>query len=172
MMTGLPKMPNPTAVQSDVEMHEMPFRPATPGGMVCGLQAWPALTEARTELTPTAKHSAVVGHDAELKRLVPVGGLCAVHERPPVVVLMMVDPAPRLPVLPTATQSSTAEQEMPVTSTALDGGVWGDHVAPLLDVADTYGVELRFVPTAMQVVAMGQTTALSCEPDGIDVRSP
>ena len=41
---------------------------------------------------------------------------------------MMVDPAPRLPLLPTATQSSESEQEMLVTSTALAGGLWSDHV--------------------------------------------
>ena len=78
MMTGLPKMPKPTAVQSDDETQEMPFRPATPEGSDCGLQARPALTDARTELTPTAKQSAVVGHEAALRRLVPGGGLCAV----------------------------------------------------------------------------------------------
>jgi hypothetical protein len=123
MMTGLPKMPKPTAVQSDVVTHEMPFSPATWEGIVCGLQAWPALTDARTESTPTAKQSAVDGHDAELKRLIPVGGLCEVQETPPDVVLMMVDPAPSVPELPTATQFSGAEQEIPVTSTALGGGV-------------------------------------------------
>jgi hypothetical protein len=123
MMTGLPKIPNPTAVQSDVVTQEMPFSPATLAGVVCGFQAWPALTDARTESTPTAKQSAVDGHDAELKRLIPDGGLCAVHDTPPEVVLMMVDPVPRVPELPTATQSSAAEQEIPVTSTALGGGV-------------------------------------------------
>ena len=81
MMTGLPKMPKPTAVQSDDVMHEMPFRPATPEGSDCGLQARPALTDARTESTPTAKQSAVVGHETELRRLVPGGGLCAVHDK-------------------------------------------------------------------------------------------
>src|ERR1700735_1361457 len=70
MMTGLPKMPKPTAVQSDVVMQEMLFSPATSEGIVCGLQAWPALNEARTESSPTAKQSAVDGHDVELKRLV------------------------------------------------------------------------------------------------------
>jgi hypothetical protein len=35
---------------------------------------------------------------------------------------MMVEPVPVLPLLPTATQSSKVEQEIPVTSTALDGG--------------------------------------------------
>ena len=87
--------------------------------------------------TPTAKQSAVLGHDTEFNRLVPAGGVCAVQDRPPVVVLMIVDPAPRLPVFPTATQSSAAEQEIPVRSTALAGGVWSDHVEPLFDVPTT-----------------------------------
>jgi len=34
---------------------------------------------------------------------------------------MIVDPAPLLPLLPTAMQSLGAEQEMPVRSTALGG---------------------------------------------------
>jgi hypothetical protein len=66
MMTGLPKMPNPTAVQSDVLEHEMALRPATSEGMGCALHAYPALTEARTEFTPTAKQSTVLGHETEL----------------------------------------------------------------------------------------------------------
>jgi hypothetical protein len=66
MMTGLPKMPNPTAVQSDVDAHEMPLRPATWEGMACGLHAYPSLTEAKTEFTPTAKQSTVLGHETEL----------------------------------------------------------------------------------------------------------
>src|SRR5580698_1903330 len=102
MMTGLPKMPKPTAVQSEFATHEMPFSPATWEGIVCGLQAWPALTDSRTESMPTAKQSAVDGHDAEFKRLTPNGGLWAVHDRPPDVVLMMVDPAPSVPESPTA----------------------------------------------------------------------
>ena len=102
-------------------------------------------------------------------RLVPGGGLCAVHDTPPVVVFMMVDPAPRLPVLPTATQSSAAEQEIPVTSTALGGGVWRDQFSPLLEVPTTYGVELRLVPTAIQVVATGQAMEFNCDPDGIEL---
>ncbi len=66
MMTGLPKMPNPTATQSDVVAHEMALRPATSEGMDCALHAYPALTEARTESTPTAKQSTVLGHVTEL----------------------------------------------------------------------------------------------------------
>ena len=33
MTTGLPKMPNPTAVQSDFVAHEMPLRPSTLEGI-------------------------------------------------------------------------------------------------------------------------------------------
>ena len=137
MMTGLPKRPNPTAVQSEVVAHEMALRPLTSEGIACAVQAYPSLTEARTELTPTAKQSAVLGHETELKRLVPGGGVCAVQDSPPVVVPMIVDPAPRLPVLPTAMQSAAAEQEIPVRSTALVGGVWSDHVEPLFEVPTT-----------------------------------
>ena len=46
--------------------HEMALRPATSEGMVCALHAYPALTEASTEFTPTAKQSTVLGHEAEL----------------------------------------------------------------------------------------------------------
>jgi len=169
MMTGLPNMPKPTAVQSEADAHEMPSRPATSDGIACGFHAYPSLTEERTESTPTAKQSAVLGHDAELKRLVPGGGVLAVHDRPPVVVLMTVEPAPRLPVLPTATQSSAAEQEIPVRSTAFAGGLWRDQVEPLLDVPTTYGVELRFVPTAIQVVSIGQAMEFNCDPRGIEL---
>ena len=41
------------------------------------------------------------------------------------------------PVLPTAMQSSGAEQEIPVRSTALAGGAWSDQVDPLLEVPIT-----------------------------------
>ena len=46
--------------------------------------------------------------------LVPAGGFWAVHDNPPLIVPMIVDPAPSLPLLPTAMQSSGAEHEMPV----------------------------------------------------------
>ena len=123
MMTGLPKMPKPTAVQSDVVMQEMLFSPATSEGVVCGFQAWPALTDAKTESMPTPKQSAVDGQDTERMSLVPEGGDCAAHATPPDEVFMIVELAPTLPVLPTATQSSIEEQEIPVSSTALLGAV-------------------------------------------------
>ncbi len=66
MITGLPKMPKPTAVQSDVVAHEMELSPATAEGMGCALHAYPALTETRTESIPTEKQSTVLGHEAEL----------------------------------------------------------------------------------------------------------
>ena len=66
MMTGLPKMPNPTAMQSESLAHEMALRPATSEGIDCAVQAYPSLTEARTVFTPTAKQSAVLGHETEL----------------------------------------------------------------------------------------------------------
>jgi hypothetical protein len=123
MMTGLPKMPNPTAVQFDVVTHEMPLRPATLAGIVCGLHAYPSLSEASTVLTPAAKQSNLLGHETELSRPVPFGGVCVDHDSPPVVVAMIVEPDPLLPVLPTAMQSSAVEQEILVRSTAADGGV-------------------------------------------------
>ncbi|MGO8827023.1 MAG: hypothetical protein ACLQU9_17540 [Acidimicrobiales bacterium] len=39
MMAGLPKMPNPTAVQSKDVGHEIPFRPLTSDGIWLALQA-------------------------------------------------------------------------------------------------------------------------------------
>jgi len=39
MMTGLPNMPNPTAVQSEVDGHEIPFRPLTSDGIGSALHA-------------------------------------------------------------------------------------------------------------------------------------
>jgi hypothetical protein len=95
------------------------------------------LTEASTEFTPTAKQSAVLGHETEFKRLVPRGGVCAVHDNPPLVVAMIVEPAPMLPVLPTAMQSAGAEQEIPVRSTAFAGGLCSDQVEPLFEVPTT-----------------------------------
>jgi hypothetical protein len=80
----------------------------------------------------------------------------------------VVEPVPRLPLLPTATQSLESEQETLVTSTALGGGFWRDHVEPLFEVLMTYGVELRFVPTAMQVVSFVQSIADRRDPVGIE----
>jgi hypothetical protein len=130
MMTGLLKMPKPTAVQLDDVLHEMPLRPATSVGSACDVHAYPSLAEEKTESVPTTKQSMTVGHDTELRRLVPGGGVSSLHVEPPSLVLMIVDPDPRLPVLPTATQSSAAEQEIPVRSTALLGEVWFDQVEP------------------------------------------
>ncbi len=57
---------------------------------------------------------------------------------------------------------------MPDRSTESGGGLCDVHVVPPLVVPTAYGVELRFVPTAMQVFAAGQTTLLSCIPCGIE----
>jgi hypothetical protein len=115
-------MPNPTAVQSVVVAQEMPFKPLTSAGRFCACHAYPAFEENNTSLTPATKQIALVGHDAERRRLVPDGSVSSVHESPPEFVLMRVEPAPVFPVLPTATQSSNVEQETPVKSTALEGG--------------------------------------------------
>jgi hypothetical protein len=82
---------------------------------------------------------------------------------------MIVDPAPMFPVLPTVMQFTAFEQETPVRSTPLLGGLWSDQVEPLLEVLTAYGVELRLVPTAMQVVSLVQAMDPSCDPAGIDV---
>ncbi len=47
-------MPKPTAVQSAVVGHEMPFSPLTSVGIESALHAYPALTDRRTEFTPAA----------------------------------------------------------------------------------------------------------------------
>jgi hypothetical protein len=125
--------------------------------------------EWRTVFTPAAKQTAVVGHDAERRRLVPAGGGSSVQERPPEAVLIMVEPAPVLPLLPTATHSSRLEHEMPVTSTALKGGDWAVQLAPLLDVSSTYGAESRFVPVAMHCAPFGQSTDSKLAPVGIEL---
>jgi hypothetical protein len=83
-------------------------------------------------------------------------------------VLMMVEPVPVLPLLPTATQSSNEEHEMPVTSTALDGGFWDVQRAPSLFVCTTYGAELSVDPAAMQVAVLGQAMESTFDPLGID----
>jgi hypothetical protein len=166
--TGLRKMPNPTAVQTLVVAHEIPFKPLTWVGILAGLHAYPALTEVKTESTPTAKQSAVLGHDTAFRSLAPDGGFCVAHNNPPVVVPMMVDPAPLLPLFPRAMQSTAFAHEMPVRSTALGGAFWSDHVAPLLEVPTRNGVELRLVPTAMQVVSFGHPIEVNREPKGME----
>ena len=107
MATGLPKMPNPTAVQTAGRRTRDPVQAADLGWeLSAGPHAYPALTEVRTESTPAAKQSAVLGHETAFRWLVPDGGFCAAQDNPPVVVPMMVDPAPMLPLFPTAMQST------------------------------------------------------------------
>jgi hypothetical protein len=137
MMTGLEKMPKPTAVQVDGETHEMPVRPLTLAGMDWLLQVRPTLVVCKTVSTPAAKQSAVFGQETELSGPIPGGGVCEDHDKPPVVVVMMVEPAPGLPLFPTATQSFALAQEILVTSTELDGTDWVAHVAPLFSVPIT-----------------------------------
>ena len=55
-----------------------------------------------------------------------------------------------------------------MTSTALAGGFCVDHVEPLFEVLMTYGVELRFVPTAIQEVSFGQSMEFSSVPNGME----
>ena len=112
-------------------------------------------------MTPTEKQSALLGHETAFNRVTPGGGFCVTHDSPPVIVPMMVEPVPVVPVFPTAIQSSALEHEMLVRSTALEGGLWGDQVEPSFEVPMTYVVELRFVPTAIQVVSIGQASEFS-----------
>jgi hypothetical protein len=80
------------------------------------------LTEARTDLTPAAKQPTVLGHEMAFRRLTPGGGVWEVQDSPPVVVPMIVEPVPVFPLFPTAMQSYALEHEMPVKSTAFEGG--------------------------------------------------
>jgi hypothetical protein len=82
---------------------------------------------------------------------------------------MMVEPAPGLPLLPTATQSSRVEQEIPVTAMAFEGGDWVVQEVPLLAVPSTNGEESRFVPVAMHCAPFGQVTASKLAPVGIEL---
>jgi len=167
--TGPPKMPNPTAVQSELVAHEIPFSPLTWVGMTSGFHAYPAFNETWTELIPTAKQLALLGHEIAFNPLAPGGGFWTTHDTPPVVVPIMVDPAPVLPLLPTAMQSTAVAHEMPVRSMAFDGVAWDDQVEPLFEVPITYAAELRFVPTAIHVVSIGQAIEFSCVPVGMRV---
>jgi hypothetical protein len=81
---------------------------------------------------------------------------------------MMVDPAPVLPLLPTAMQSFELAHEILVTSTEFGGGDWLVQVEPLLRVPTANGTEVKFVPAATQLVAFTHTTAASCEPIGME----
>jgi hypothetical protein len=148
--SGLPKMPNPTAVQSEVVAQDMPVSPLTWDGVFCVLHENPALAENNTVLTPAAKQTAVVGQEAERRRLVPAGDASFVQETPPEIVVIMAEPEPVLPLFPAATQSLTLEHEMPVMFTASLGADPDIQVLPLSDVRITYGVESEFVPPATQ----------------------
>jgi hypothetical protein len=131
-MTGVEKMPNPTAVQLDALGQEIPFRPLTSEGIDWVVQASPALVEARTELSPAAKQIAVVGQATELMLPIPKGGFTADQEEPPEVVENMSDPTAGFPEFPTATQDPAPPQESPRRSTALEGREIAVQDAPLL----------------------------------------
>jgi hypothetical protein len=114
----------------------------------------------------------VVGHEAERRRLVPAGGFSAVQVRPPERVLMMVEPVPVLPLLPTATQSLLFEHESPVMLTASLGVVPTDHTPPLLVVRIAYGLASRFVPPVTQKSVGWQLTVLRTPPLGSELGNP
>jgi hypothetical protein len=77
-------------------------------------------------LIPAARHSDALGHDTDLILLIPDGIDWSDHAsptsvKPPSVVLITTDPAPVLPLPPTATQSRSFSHAIPMTSIALDG---------------------------------------------------
>lgn len=110
-----------------------------------------------------------MGQLAEVSLLVPDGAASSLHESPPLVVFMMVEPDPLFPLLPTPTQSSNVEQAMLVISTALLGGDWLVHSAPVFDVPSRYPVELSLVPPAMHEAPFAQAIAAKLEPTGIEL---
>lgn len=110
----------------------------------------PALEENNTVFTPAEKQAAVVGQEAERRRLVPAGEASFVQETPPEIVVMMVEPVPMLPLFPTATQLLPLEHEIPVMFTASLGADPAIQLLPLSDVRITYGIESEFVPPATQ----------------------
>jgi hypothetical protein len=99
-------MPNPTAKQSVGVGQEIPFKPLTTSGRFSVLQAKPALSETTRLLVPAAKQTAVLVQATDLNAPVPIGGDLFDQESPPLVVVMIVEPAPLFPVLPTALQST------------------------------------------------------------------
>ena len=138
--------------------------------MFCEFHAYPASEEKSAVFTPAAKQVVVVGQETDETRLVPEGGTSFVQESPPDDVLIIVVPAPPLfPLLPTATQSSRLEHEIPVTSTALEGAGCAVQLAPLFDVPIMKGVELKFVPVAMHCAPLGQSMASKLAPVGIEL---
>jgi hypothetical protein len=120
-------------------------------------------------LTPTAKQVVVLGHETDFRVLIPAGKVSSDHERPPFAVDVEIDPVPALPLFPTDTQSRNVEQETPVRSIAASGTVWVVQWDPSSLVPITYVLELKLVPTAIQVVSTGQEIAVSSDPEGIEL---
>lgn len=170
MMTGIEKIPKPTAMHCEGDTHEIPVKPMTLDGIAWEFQDRPTLAVCKTVSTPTAKQSEVVGHETESSWLIPGGGDWLDQDNPPVVVAIIVDPAPALPLFPTAMQSLALADEMLKRSTPLEGtSVWLVQVDPLLSVPTTYGAESKLVPRATQFVIFGQKTPFSWVPKGIEV---
>ncbi len=152
------------------DTHEIPVKPMTLDGIAWEFQVRPMLAVCKTVLIPTAKQSEVVGHETEWSWLIPGGGDWLDQDNPPVVVAIIVDPAPALPLFPTAMQSLALAHEMLKRSTPLEGtSVWLVQVDPLLSVPITYGAESKLVPRATQFVTFGQKTPFSSVPKGIEV---
>ena len=95
--------------------------------------------------------------------LVPLGGVSTAQLNPPSDVEMIVEPAPGLPELPTATHPVVEKHEMPVRSTADSDGDAELQLDPLSDVFTASGVESKFVPAARQLPSK-QLIAFNCFP--------
>jgi hypothetical protein len=137
MITGLEKTLKPTAVHCEGDTHEIPVRPLTLDGIAWDDQVRPTFVPRRTALVATAKQTLVMGHEAECTCPIPKGVDSEDQAKPPVVVAMIGDPAPVLPLSPTLTQSFALAQEIPIRSTAFEGGDWLDHDDPLSRVPIT-----------------------------------
>ena len=153
MMTGLPKMPNPTAVQSEVVAHEIALRPLTSAGNDCAVQAYPSLTEARTEFD---SHGEAIGGGGARDRIQP--------------------PCPRwrslrCPRQPTRRRTHDRRASSRVAGVPHGDAVFGRRTRDPSEINGisrrtlrrptwshcsmcplTYGIELKFVPTPIQVV--------------------
>jgi hypothetical protein len=167
MITGIEKMPKPTAMHCVGDGHDMPVTPLTIDGIASEFQLRPTFVVCRMEPTPTAKQSTVVGHETEDSRPIPEGGDSLNQDESPDEIAIIVAPVPVLPLLPTPTQYPALEQAMLVMSTAFTGAVWVVQFEPLSVLLITKAVELRLLPAATQSVLVAQSTELNCLPVGM-----
>lgn len=79
----------------------------------------------------------MIGQATDKRCPVPFGEVPSVQDRPPDIVFMRVDPAPVLPLFPTATQFSRVEHEIPEVSMSSEGAACKLQVCPPLFVLMT-----------------------------------